>query len=105
MTLRQPNLDRMLQLGLTGMAEALEEQPNIAGIGQLDFNDRLALLIEREAEHRDRKSYLAHLRQAQLRIPRRCAGCRLLGRARDRPQRGDPAFRRRLDPEGDQPDR
>ena len=68
MTLRQPNLDRMLQLGLTGMAEALEEQPNIDGIGQLDFNDRLALLIEREAEHRDRKSYLAHLRQAQLRI-------------------------------------
>ena len=62
MTLGQPNIDRMLQLGLTGMAEALEEQRNIADIAQLGFDDRLAMLIEREAEHRDQKSYLGHLR-------------------------------------------
>lgn len=68
MTLRQPNLERMLQLGLSGMAEALEEQHDIADIGQLDFDDRLAMLLEREVSHRDRKSYLGHLRQAQLRI-------------------------------------
>lgn len=68
MTLGQPNIDRMLQLGLTGMAEALEEQQNIADIAQLGFDDRLAMLIEREAEHRDQKSYLGHLRAAQLRI-------------------------------------
>ena len=30
MTLRQPNIDRLLQLGLSGMAEALEEQRDIA---------------------------------------------------------------------------
>ena len=53
---------------LTGMAEALEEQQNIADIAQLGFDDRLAMLIEREAEHRDQKSYLGHLRAAQLRI-------------------------------------
>ncbi|MCY3671486.1 MAG: ATP-binding protein [Alphaproteobacteria bacterium] len=47
MTLRQSNIDRMLQLG---------------------FDDRLAMMIEHEAEHRDHKSYLGHLRQAQLRI-------------------------------------
>ena len=68
MTLRQPNIDRMLQLGLTGMAEALEEQRDVADIDQLGFNDRLAMMIEREAGHRDHKSYLGHLRQAQLRI-------------------------------------
>ncbi len=68
MTLRQPNLERMLQLGLSGMAEALEEQHDIADIGQLDFDDRLAMLLEREVSHRDRKSYLGYLRQAQLRI-------------------------------------
>ncbi len=68
MTLRQPNIDRLLQLGLSGMAEALEEQRDIADVDQLGFNDRLALMIEREAEHRDHKSYLGHLRQAQLRI-------------------------------------
>ena len=68
MTLRQPNIDRMLQLGLTGMAEALEEQGDIADIDQLGFDDRLAMMLEREAEHRDQRSYLSHLRQAQLRI-------------------------------------
>ena len=68
MTLRQPNIDRLLQLGLSGMAEALEEQRDIADVDQLGFDDRLALMIEREAEHRDHKSYLGHLRQAQLRI-------------------------------------
>ena len=31
MTLRQPNIERMLQLGLSGMAEALEEQ-RVAGL-------------------------------------------------------------------------
>ena len=64
----QPNIDRLLQLGLSGMAEALEEQRDIADVDQLGFDDRLALMIEREAEHRDHKSYLGHLRQAQLRI-------------------------------------
>ena len=68
MTLRQPNVERMLQLGLTGMVEALEEQRDIADIDQLDFDDRLAMMLEREAQHRDHKSYLAHLRHAQLRI-------------------------------------
>ena len=68
MTLRQPNIDRLMQLGLSGMAEALEEQRDIADVDQLGFDDRLALMIEREAEHRDHKSYLGHLRQAQLRI-------------------------------------
>ena len=68
MTLRQPNLERMLQLGLSGMVEALEEQHDIADIGQLDFDDRLAMLLEREVSHRDQKSYLGYLRQAQLRV-------------------------------------
>ena len=68
MTLRQPNIERMLQLGLTGMAEALEEQRDIADIEQLGFDDRLAMLIEREAGHREHRSYLGHLRAAQLRI-------------------------------------
>lgn len=68
MTLRQPNIERMLGLGLAGMAEALEEQRDIADIEQLGFDDRLAMLVEREAEHRDHRSYLGHLRQAQLRM-------------------------------------
>ena len=68
MTLRQPNIERMLQLGLSGMAEAMQEHADIADIDQLGFDDRLAMLLERECEHRDTRSYQAHLRQAQLRV-------------------------------------
>ena len=68
MTLRQPNIERMLQLGLSGMIEALEEQSDIAGAGQLGFDDRLAMLLEREVAHRNQKSCRNNLRQAQLRI-------------------------------------
>ena len=32
MTLRQPNIERMFQLGLSGMAEALAEQRDVADI-------------------------------------------------------------------------
>ena len=68
MTLRQPNIERMLQLGLTGMGEALEEQMDLAGSEELDFDDRLAMLLEREVSHRQERSYRGHLRRAQLRI-------------------------------------
>ena len=39
MTLRQPNYDRMLQLGLHGMAEAMEEQYHLPGVEELGFDD------------------------------------------------------------------
>ncbi len=50
------------------MVEAFEEQRDIADIDQLAFDDRLAMMLEREVQHRDHKSCLGHLRQAQLRI-------------------------------------
>ena len=58
----------MLQLGLTGMAEAMQEQMDLAGAEELGFDDRLAMLLERELGHRNQRSYLAHLRRAQLRM-------------------------------------
>ena len=57
MTLRQPNIDRMLQLGFTGMAEALEEQADIANIDQLGFDDRLAMMLERETPRPEELSW------------------------------------------------
>ena len=68
MTLRQPNIERMLQLGLNGMVEALEEQHDLAGVDDLGFDDRLAMLLERERQYRDHLGYLSRLRRAQLRI-------------------------------------
>ena len=68
MTLRQPNIERMLQLGLNGMAEAMDDLQELADSGELGFDDRLAMLLERELAHRNQRSYRAHLRRAQLRV-------------------------------------
>jgi hypothetical protein len=46
--LTHPTTDRLRELGLLGMARALEElrrQPDSAG---LDFEERLAMLVDRE---------------------------------------------------------
>ena len=68
MTLRQPNIERMLQLGLNGMAEAMDDLQELADSGELGFDDRLAMLLERELAHRNQRSYRGHLRRAQLRV-------------------------------------
>ena len=68
MTLRQPNIERMLQLGLQGMADAMDDLQRVPDADQLGFDDRLAMLLERELSHRNQRSYLAHLRRAQLHV-------------------------------------
>ena len=44
----QPTLERLHELRLTGMAQALEEQMHMSDMESLTFEDRLALLLERE---------------------------------------------------------
>ncbi len=68
MTPRRPDIERMLRLGLGGMAEALREQEDIPDIVSPAFDDRLALPLEREVEVRDNRSCPAHLRRARLRV-------------------------------------
>ena len=51
----------MLQLGLTGMAEAMEKQLDIADFDQFGFDDLLATRLEREYQHGDNRSYPGHL--------------------------------------------
>ncbi len=68
MTLRQPNVERMLQLEFSGMAEALQEQGDLPGSKELGFDNRLVLLLVREIEHRLVRSFRARLRRAQLRL-------------------------------------
>ena len=67
MTLINPNIERMLQLKLDGMAEAMRDHQDVPDIDRLDFHDRLAMLLESEVTHRNNKSYRAYLRKAQLR--------------------------------------
>ena len=47
---------------LTGMAEAFQEQCDLPDVKQLTFEDRFALIVEREQLHRNDRSYTARLR-------------------------------------------
>src|SRR5690606_23033457 len=54
-------------LRLTGMAEALEEQSRTPDIATLDFEDRFALLLEREKMARENRRLTRLLQIARLR--------------------------------------
>ncbi|MFC7555567.1 ATP-binding protein [Pseudoroseomonas wenyumeiae] len=65
--LTHPTSDRLRELGLAGMARALEEQRRHPDAAELGFEDRLAMLVDREALERDGKRLAARLRFAGLR--------------------------------------
>ena len=65
--LAHPTQERLLTLGLTGMVRALEEQRRQPDIAALGFEERLALLIDRETTERENKRLVARLRFAALR--------------------------------------
>jgi DNA replication protein DnaC len=54
-------------LGLTGMAKALEEQRRQPDVTALAFEERLALLVDREAIERENKRLVSRLKFAGLR--------------------------------------
>jgi hypothetical protein len=66
--LRHPTVDHLHALGLLGMAQALEDQGRDPAALALPFEDRLALLIDREVSHRETKRTMARLRHARLRV-------------------------------------
>ena len=68
MSLLDPTKRPMISLGLDGMAEAFEEQSGVPDIETLGFDDRMAMLLDRETTQRQERSYQARLRQAQLRL-------------------------------------
>ena len=64
----EPTLDRLHELGLNGMAQALAEQLAVPDIQSLSFEDRLALLLERETSERDNRRLRRLLQLAKLRL-------------------------------------
>jgi DNA replication protein DnaC len=64
----EPTLDRLHELGLTGMAQALAEQMAVPDVQSLSFEDRLALLLERETSERDNRRLRRLLQLAKLRL-------------------------------------
>ena len=67
--LSHPTVDRLRELGLVGMVHALEEQRRQPDSNQLSFDDRLAMLVDREVLERDNKRLKTRLRFAGLRQP------------------------------------
>ncbi len=67
--LQQQTLDLLHTLRLTGMAQALTEQAGIPDLGHLSFDERFALLLEREQSAREQRRLTRLLQLARLRIP------------------------------------
>jgi DNA replication protein DnaC len=65
--LTHPTHDRLVALGLTGMAKALEEQRGQRNVEGLTFEERLGLLVDREAAERESKRLATRLKYANLR--------------------------------------
>ena len=65
----QPTLERLHELRLRGMAAALQEQLQGSAASDLSFEERLALLLEREFTWRDNRRLQRLLQEARLRLP------------------------------------
>jgi DNA replication protein DnaC len=65
--LTHPTVDRLVKLGLAGMARAFTELQDNHSAATLDHAEWLALLLEREATERSNRQLIARLRHAKLR--------------------------------------
>src|SRR3990172_8607860 len=65
--LTHPTHDRLVAIGLAGMAKALEEQRRQPDVEALSFEERLGLLVDREAIERENKRLVTRLKFANLR--------------------------------------
>lgn len=66
--LQNPTLDLLHELRLPGMALALQEQQGMPDLQDLAFEDRLALLLEREKTDRSNRRFQRLLGQARLHL-------------------------------------
>jgi DNA replication protein DnaC len=65
--LKHATLEQLQELKLHGMARAFEEQLQMLELEELSFEERLGLLVEREATDRASRRLTARLRRAKLR--------------------------------------
>ena len=65
--LAHPTHERLIALGLPGMAKAFEDQRRSPDIAALSFEERIGLMVDREAAERDTKRLATRLEFAALR--------------------------------------
>lgn len=62
-----PTIEKLQTLKLTGMVKALSEQQQMPQIDSLGFEERLGLLVDREATERENRRLTSRLKKAKLR--------------------------------------
>ena len=70
--LNEHTLDQLRGLRLDGMVHALADQATTAAAGELAFDDRLAMLVQREIDWRDAKRLTRLLKAAKLKLTSAC---------------------------------
>lgn len=67
--LYEPTIQKMQAMKLQGMVEALEEQRRSTAMGDMSFEDRLAMLVERQWLWKENRAFSTRLKFAKLRQP------------------------------------
>ena len=70
--LNEHTLDQLRGLRLDGMVHALADQATTASAGEMAFDDRLAMLVQREIDWRDSKRLTRLLKAARLKLASAC---------------------------------
>jgi DNA replication protein DnaC len=65
--LAHPTHERLIALGLAGMAKGFEDQRRSPDVATLTFEERLGLLVDREAAERETRRLTTRLKHAALR--------------------------------------
>ena len=65
--LTHPTMEKLNALKLTGMVKALTEQQQMAEVDSLGFEERLGLMVDREATERENRKLATRLKKAKLR--------------------------------------
>ncbi|MDD1422377.1 IS21-like element helper ATPase IstB [Dolichospermum sp. ST_sed1] len=68
----QETISKLRTMKLTGMAECLEEQSKSTKIKELEFDDRVSLMIDRELTQRNNKRYINRLKSANFKETEAC---------------------------------
>ncbi len=66
--LYQPTIEKLHELRFFGMAKALQEQAEMPQCATMSFEDRFALLVDREATERENSRLQGRLKLAKLRL-------------------------------------
>lgn len=65
--LTHPTIEKLKTLRLFGMAKSFEEQMNSSDYDDMTFDERLGLLVDREATEQENRRLTSRLKQARLR--------------------------------------